>query len=71
MKVKKLDLPKISDERGDLAFIEDGVGLPFQLKRLLWTYDLKIPFKRGGHIYKTQNEDICVVSGSADLVIRY
>jgi oxalate decarboxylase/phosphoglucose isomerase-like protein (cupin superfamily) len=36
---------------------------------VFWTYDLKTHSKRGGHAYKTQNEVICVVSGSADLII--
>lgn len=71
MKIKLLELPKIKDKRGDLTYLEKNVGIPFQLKRVFWTYDLKTHSKRGGHAYKTQNEVICVVSGSADLVVKY
>jgi dTDP-4-dehydrorhamnose 3,5-epimerase-like enzyme len=67
--IKILNFPKITDSRGDLTFLQNGVGLSFKLKRVFWTYDLKTHSKRGGHAYKTQNEVICVVSGSADLII--
>lgn len=71
MEVKIIDLPKIIDERGNLTFLQKDIGLPFKLKRIFWIYDLKSHSKRGGHAYKTQNEIICVVSGSADIVITY
>ena len=71
MDIQLLELPKITDERGDLTFLEENIGLPFQMKRIFWTYDLKTHSKRGGHAYKTQNEVISVVSGSADLVVKY
>ncbi|SDH06696.1 sugar 3,4-ketoisomerase [Psychroflexus sediminis] len=67
--VKVIDLPKITDKRGDLTFLQKNVGLPFELQRIFWTYDLKTHSKRGGHAYKAQNEVICVVSGSADLIV--
>lgn len=69
--VKVINLPKITDKRGDLTFMQKDVGLPFKLQRVFWTYDLKTHTKRGGHAYETQNELICVVSGSADLVVTY
>lgn len=71
MQVKILDLPKITDERGDLTFLQKDIGIPFEIKRIFWTYDLKTLSKRGGHAYKTQNEVICVLSGSAELTIKY
>ena len=71
MKIELLDLPRIADDRGDLTFLQKNIGLPFEIKRVFWTYDLKTHSKRGGHAYKTQNEVICVVSGSADLVVKY
>ncbi|MDT0295754.1 FdtA/QdtA family cupin domain-containing protein [Mesonia ostreae] len=66
-----IKLTKITDERGNLTFLQNGIGLPFALKRLFWTYDLKTHEIRGGHAYRKQNELICVVSGSADIIITY
>jgi dTDP-4-dehydrorhamnose 3,5-epimerase-like enzyme len=68
-KIEIIKLPKIADDRGDLTFLQKDIGLPFKIERVFWTYDLKTHSERGGHAYKTQNEVICVVSGSADLVI--
>jgi dTDP-4-dehydrorhamnose 3,5-epimerase-like enzyme len=67
--IQLINLPKIIDERGNLTFLQENVGLPFNIARVFWTYDVAAGETRGGHAYKTQNELICVVSGSADIVL--
>lgn len=69
MNYKLINLPKISDDRGNLTYLEKEIGLPFQVKRVFWTYDVSTGEIRGGHAYKSQNEVICVVSGSADIIV--
>jgi dTDP-4-dehydrorhamnose 3,5-epimerase-like enzyme len=69
--IKIIDFPVINDNRGDLTFLQKDSGLPFEIKRVFWTYDLKTHSKRGGHAYKTQNEIISVVSGSANIKVTY
>ena len=67
--VKKIDLPKIEDPRGNLTFFEDSNQIPFKIERVFWTYDVPGGQKRGGHAYHKQNEFIIALSGSFDVVI--
>lgn len=69
MKTSELiSLPKIFDPRGNLTFIQYPNQIPFQIKRVFWTYDVPGGEQRGGHAYKTQNEVIVALSGSFDVV---
>ncbi len=65
-----IDLPKISDPRGNLTFIEgEGRHIPFAIKRAYWIYDVPGGEKRGGHAYKELHEFIIALSGSFDVVL--
>ena len=68
--VRKIDLPKIEDRRGNLSFIESGRHLPFDIRRAYWIYDVPGGQYRGGHAYRTQEEFIVALSGSFELVVR-
>jgi hypothetical protein len=69
MQVRIINLPKITDERGNLSFIENGDLLPFKIERTFWTYDVPGGEIRDGHAYKTQHEFIVALSGSFDVTI--
>lgn len=62
--VRKIELPKIEDRRGNLSFIEGGRHIPFDIKRAYWIYDVPGGQYRGGHAYRTQQEFIVALSGS-------
>ena len=65
-----IDLPKITDPRGNLTFIEGNNHIPFEIKRVYWIYDVPGGEVRGGHaFYKTQ-ELIVALSGSFDVVLH-
>ncbi len=64
-----IDLPKILDPRGNLTFMEYSKILPFEIKRVFWTYDVPGGELRGGHAYHNQQELIIALSGSFDVVI--
>ena len=69
MGFKLLNFPKISDSRGNLSFLENNIHIPFEIKRVFWTYDVPGGAIRGGHAYKEQHEVIIALSGSFDVVI--
>jgi hypothetical protein len=69
--IKKSDFPKILDPRGNLTFIEYPNHIPFEIKRIFWTYDVPGGMQRGGHAYKSQSEIIIALSGSFDVVITH
>lgn len=68
--VKKLNLPKIGDARGNLSIIEQFKQIPFEIKRAYWIYDVPGGMNRGGHAYKENEEFIVALSGSFDVVIN-
>jgi hypothetical protein len=69
--IRKIDLPKIIDERGNLTFLQFPQQVPFEVKRVFWTYGIPGGETRGGHAYKTQEEIIVALSGSFDIVISH
>jgi len=66
--VKLIDIPEISDPRGNLAVIEKDV-VPFEIKRVYYLYDVPSDAYRGGHAHKKQLELLIALSGSFDVVL--
>lgn len=64
-----LDLPKITDQRGNLTFIEENRHFPFDIKRVYYLYDVPGGAERGGHAHKEMNQMIIAISGSFDVVL--
>lgn len=62
--VKIIELPKITDPRGNLTFAESIRHIPFEVKRVYWVYDVPSGENRGGHAHKKCREFIIAVSGS-------
>ncbi len=71
MALQKIDLPKIIDERGNLTFLQFPQQVPFEVKRVFWTYGIPGGETRGGHAYYTQEEIIVALSGSFDIVVTH
>lgn len=68
-KCRIIDLPKISDPRGNLTFIEGGQHVPFDIARVYYLYDIPGGTDRGGHAHKGLHQLIIAVSGSFDVVL--
>lgn len=66
---KQILLPKISDPRGNLSFIEGGQHIPFDIKRVYYLYDVPGGSDRGSHAHKTLHQFIVAMSGSFDVVL--
>jgi len=64
-----LDLPKITDPRGNLTFIEGGRHIPFDIRRVYYLYDVPGGSERGGHAHKKLHQLIVAISGSFDVII--
>jgi hypothetical protein len=67
---KILSLPKITDSRGNLSFIEGGNHIPFEIKRVYYLYDVPGGAERGGHAHKGLQQLIVAMSGSFDVVLN-
>jgi len=65
-----INLPKIADPRGNLAFIEGGRHVPFQIQRVYYLYDTPGGAERGGHAHKNLHQLIIAMSGSFDVILN-
>lgn len=64
-----VELPKISDPRGNLTFLEGGRHVPFSIERVYYLYDVPGGAARGGHAHKELRQLIVAMSGSFDVVL--
>ena len=67
--VRKIDLPKFLDARGNLSFAEQNNHIPFEIKRTYWIYDVPGGEDRGGHAFRENQEVIIALSGAFDVVV--
>lgn len=67
--VKILELPRFTDPRGNLSFIEQLNHIPFEIKRTYWVYDVPGGEDRGGHAFKQNEEVVIALSGAFDVVV--
>lgn len=66
-----ITLPKITDSRGNLSFIEENIHVPFEIRRTYWLYDIPGESERGeGHAYHKAHELIIPLSGSLKVEIK-
>ncbi len=66
---KLIDLPKISDPRGNLTFVESGTQIPFDIRRVYYLYDVPAGEARGGHAHRGLHQLIVALSGSFDVLL--
>jgi hypothetical protein len=66
---KIIELPKISDPRGNLTFVEGGNQIPFDISRVYYLYDVPGGAERGGHAHKALSQLIIAMSGSFDVIL--
>lgn len=64
-----IDIPKISDPRGNLSIIEKDC-VPFDIKRVYYLYDIPSDAYRGGHAHKEQMAFLIALSGSFEVVLH-
>jgi hypothetical protein len=64
-----IELPKITDPRGNLSFIEGGQHIPFDIKRVYYLYDVPGGSDRGSHAHKNLHQFVVAMSGSFDVVL--
>ncbi|WP_217127058.1 sugar 3,4-ketoisomerase [Hydrogenophilus thiooxidans] len=64
-----IELPRVTDPRGCLTFIEANRHIPFKIRRVYYLYDVPGGAERGGHAHKALHQFIVAMSGSFDVVL--
>jgi len=66
---KIIQIPQISDRRGNLSFIEENKHIPFEIKRIYYLYDVPGDSVRAGHAHKNLHQFMIAISGSFDITL--
>ena len=64
-----VELPKIHDPRGNLTFLEGCRHVPFEIKRIYYTYDVPGGEARGGHAHRECLSFVIAASGSFEVLL--
>ena len=64
-----IELPKITDPRGNLTVAEQMKNVPFDIKRVYWTYDVPGGESRGGHAHKHLYQLVVAMGGSFNVTL--
>jgi hypothetical protein len=59
-----IEMPVVTDPRGNLCFIEGKRHVPFQIERVYFLYDVPAGAVRAGHAHIEQHEILFALSGS-------
>jgi hypothetical protein len=62
-----VSLPRISDGRGSLGFIQPGPLLPFEIRRVYYLYDVPAGQERGAHGHRKLQQLMVAVAGAVDV----
>lgn len=63
-----IDIRRYSDTRGYLSVIENGLDIPFEIKRIYYLY-LVPEIARGAHAHKQLQQLLIATSGSVDVIM--
>ena len=69
MNIQLLEIPKITEPRGNLSVIEKDI-IPFEMKRIYYLYDVPSGSERGGHAHKKLKQFLIALSGSFDVILK-
>ncbi len=62
--VNLVELPVVTDPRGDLTFIEGENHIPFPIRRVYYLYNVPVDAERGGHAHYDLEQVVFALSGS-------
>jgi dTDP-4-dehydrorhamnose 3,5-epimerase-like enzyme len=65
-----VSLPRFTDPRGNLSFIEANVHVPFRIERIYYLYGVPAGASRGAHAHKTLHQLMIPIAGSFDVVLN-
>lgn len=67
---RTIALPRVTDPRGDLTFVEGGQHVPFDIARVYYLYNVPVDSERGGHAHTRLRQVIFALSGSFRISVQ-
>ena len=64
-----IEINKHQHDKGNLSVIENGITVPFDVKRVYYLYDVPGGESRGGHAHKELRQLIVAASGSFNVTL--
>ena len=64
-----IELPKIGNRAGNITPIHGNINVPFDIKRVFYTYDIPGGEARGAHAHKECHQFLIAASGSYEVVL--
>lgn len=64
-----IELPKVYRTSGNITAVNNGLEVPFEIKRVYYLYDVPGGEGRGGHAHKQLQQYIVAASGSFDIIV--
>lgn len=62
-----VELGKLANRAGNISIVENNAGLPFDVKRLFYIYDIPGGEDRGAHAHRECHQFLIAVSGSFEV----
>lgn len=66
---KLIELPKVNAIHGHISIFENGVEVPFNVKRVFYLYDIPAGESRGAHAHIECHQFLVAISGAFDVQI--
>lgn len=64
-----IDLPKIENVAGNITPLYGNLNVPFEIKRVFYSYDIPGGQARGAHAHKECHQFLVAASGSFEVVL--
>ena len=64
-----IHFPKIHNRAGNITPLQNGIEVPFEVKRIYYLYDIPGGESRGAHAHRVLQQVIVAASGSFDVTI--
>lgn len=65
-----IDLPRVTDPRGNLTYLESQQTIPFPIERVYYLYDVPGGESRGGHAHRELEQFVIAAAGSFEVLVN-
>jgi hypothetical protein len=64
-----IQIKKVKSREGNISIVENGIDLPFDVKRVFYIYDIPGGESRGAHAHKECHQFLVAASGAFEVLL--